>query len=168
MWSRSCTTRRCSRLCLLSLSKTIVDILYGRLGYIQTQPDQSKSNLRIYDPHQSNYKQFLVQSSFFLHLSSLYKFISSLYVQCHKWFFNGAHANSISCHDVTYLFPFLLITLSLGHISLRIKNNGFKIVFSFGFRIFWFGNNRLGLCCWQWWVWHSSPLLVLYTTPNVS
>ena len=28
--------------------------------------------------------------------------MSSLYVQCCKWFINGAHPNSISCHNVTY------------------------------------------------------------------
>ena len=33
-------------------------------------------------------------------------FMSSLSVQCRKWFFNGAQANSIFCHNVTCLFPF--------------------------------------------------------------
>ena len=31
----------------------------------------------------------------------------SLYVQCRKWFFKGVRANSISWHNVTYLFPLI-------------------------------------------------------------
>ena len=34
---------------------------------------------------------------------------SSLYVLCHKWFFNNVLAISISCHDETYFSHFLLI-----------------------------------------------------------
>ena len=32
-------------------------------------------------------------------------FVDFLYVKCHKWFFHLAHDNSISCLNVTYLYP---------------------------------------------------------------
>ena len=54
----------------------------------------------------------LVQSSFFSIPVVFVCFMSSLYVQCRKWFFNCAHANSISCHNVTYPFPFFAHSVS--------------------------------------------------------
>ena len=50
--------------------------------------------------------------NFFFFYTFCLCFISFLYVQCGKWFFNCAHANSISCHNVTYPFPFFAHSVS--------------------------------------------------------
>jgi hypothetical protein len=89
--------------------------------------------------------------------------MSSLYVQCHKWFMvHTLIPFPVIMWRIYFRFSLILLatfdvnshqwgkwltyvlsdSLSLGDISLRSYNNSFEIGFSFGF---WFGNNWLGL-----------------------
>ena len=90
----------------------------------------------------------------------------SLYVQCHKWFFNSKHAYSISCHNVTFIFVFCSFCLwpltwaVISEVSIRFRSESLPI----GYILFRIYNNGLQfwLLVWQQSAWPLFFILIFW------